>query len=750
MYFIGKTTTAMTLPFGEIDNALKKYRNDLRCRYQNLPEISTEGWFDDTVEKKYINVTLKKSIDINMHSMINYNSHPEHLIEGEVVYDKHEYVMYDDIFGVKNECFQLMLIEGNAGTGKTSLAYKVCREWAQEHVLQNYHNVILVQLRTIKSMNISVKTLLTAMGQPVNDKIRTKVSDTNGKGILIWLEGWDELDDKLIKNRAFDNLLTAKMFPLATIVITTRPSATRSLKRYNDYFTHKFKVIGFVKKQRMKYVTRYFASDNLAESFKIYLKAIPGLTYLAEIPLFLAILVKLFKSNRQTPLPRKLTDVCSTFLMACLQHHKEKVLGDNQPINSFDELPTDMKKLFHSMQKCAYERYFHHSNAPFTETEISHYFFNSKKVPKEFDGFGMLSVKTTSNVVGESKVYDFIYKPTQELLSALYLTRLNENHLIDKLSETFGNKKFEVVWVFYAGLTDLKQISLKKMLEKCKMTLPYQTCIKLPAQLHSDLVTWWNKCKSYYENVESRDFLLPLILCCYEANNSEACSIIAKHFYADDVCRLDIPPIYANPYLLLAVSYFLTHCGKTWSLRCNNTNCVSHLFRYINDRYQNLRYSESMNHLWVLCCVVTSTEVDDYCRAIKWQSSLQWIHLLPGSHLGDEGTYKLCKYLSTNNSVIRVEIDDCGIGSQGLQYIGDLLKFNKKILYIDVRKNMFKPDDVEAFLQKIKNESCLQILLLDKIYCENPEISAAVKEIEQIRASGNAFHVTHDSTPFYM
>ena len=93
-----------------------------------------------------------------------------------------------------------------------------------------------------------------------------------------------------------------------------------------------------------------------------------------------------------------------------------------------------------------------------------------------------------------------------------------------------------------------------------------------------------------------------------------------------------------------------------------------------------------MSHLWVLCCVVTSSEIDAYCSAIKSQSLLQWIHLLPGSCLGDDGTSKLCECLDFDSQVIRVKIDDCDIGSQGLQCIVRLLKVNKKLLYVDLKK----------------------------------------------------------------
>ena len=227
--------------------------------------------------------------------------------------------------------------------------------------------------------------------------------------------------------------------------------------------------------------------------------------------------------------------------------------------------------------------------------------------------------------------------------------------------------------------------------------------------------------------------LLSLILRCYEAKNSTACRVIAEHLYADKVCRFEIPPNHATPYLLLAVSYFISYSGKTWSLRCNTIihSNVQLLFKHVKS------YPEATSCLWVLCCVVTSSEIDAYCDAIKSQSLLQWLHLLPGSYLGDDGAKQLCECLYFDSQVIKIEIDECGIGGHGLRHIGNMLKVNSKILCVNIRRNDFSLDDVKDFLQDVKSRPYLQSLLLDNNYCTNVEISNIIKEINLIRANTN-------------
>ena len=733
-----------------ISDVLCDYQQNLKGVYRNLPEISTQGWFDDSVQKQFINVTLVKSLEKNEQNMEDYYSSTGKMIKGEVVYDPHPYINYDEIFQVCST-YQLFLLEGNAGTGKTSLAYKVCKKWAQGEVLQQYSCIILVELRNLKSGDeITLKTLLSALGQSVSNELCSEIHRKQGNGILIWLEGWDEVDDSFITDSAFDNLLYGKMLHQANIVITTRPSATRTLKKFS--FTHKFKLIGFIQKQVEKYVTRYCAGIhpklNLAEKFMDHLNATRGLVYLAEVPFFLAILVKLFKADKK--LPRKLTDTYSSFLMICLQNHKEKIHGDTEPIRSFDNLPSEMQGIFHCMEKCAYEQLLLHSQL--TEQEISQEFFNCSKVPNNFDGLGLFNVTSVANVqvTGVTKYYDFQFKPIQEMLAALHLTRLASTDLTKELSETFGNKELEMVWVIYAGLTGLKQVTIKNVLEKHKIMLSQQPLISLPAKSLKSLVKAWKQCHTYYMEMAgklNKEFLLTLILCCYEANNSKACREIADYLYSDKVCRFEIPPNHATPYLLLAVSYFISHSGKTWSLRCNTViqSSVQLLFKHINDCEHNLISPEATGHLWVFCCVVRSSDIDAYCSAIRSQSSLQWIHLLPGSHLGDDGTCKLCECFSFDSQVIKIEIDGCGIGSKGLRQIGRMLNVNRKILCVDVRRNNFTLDDVKEFLQHIKNQQYLESLLLDKEYCENPEICTILREINLNRTKNDSIPlaITH-------
>ena len=128
---------------------------------------------------------------------------------------------------------ELILIEGNVGTGKTTLSHKVCQEWASSNMLQELTHVVLVHLRDQKPDNIrGEKDLFASMGDNA-PATQAALADCDSKNkVRFWLDGWDEIHDSYKKDSVFTRLLTGDSFPRATVVVTTRSSATISLKSY--------------------------------------------------------------------------------------------------------------------------------------------------------------------------------------------------------------------------------------------------------------------------------------------------------------------------------------------------------------------------------------------------------------------------------------------------------------------------------------------------------------------------------------
>ena len=725
-------------------SVLEKYKEHLRHVYKALPILSKQGWTTTYNTDHFINVTVIKSLH-QVGQNTEYSRSTNETLDNEIhnQYNQKVYTKYDDIFeGIDSENRHFILLEGNAGTGKTTLTYKFCREWAEGNVLLLYSHVILLRLREIKpSMINNPEDLFSIMGK-TKDEIRSEMAESCGSYVLFWLEGWDELDDELKFNPVLTNLIRGELFPRATIVVSTRPSATSSLKEFLSNSTYRFKLVGFIQKQMKEYVQYYCASEpdpSMAETFMAQLEHVPCWAQLAEVPLNLAILLELFKKSNQESqdLPTTYTELFYDFVMNILQHHTEKKFRGRQLLNSVENLPPEMQKKFNAVIKYAFEHLFHCK--PVTEDDLSDALFNSLGVPSSFDGFGMFRIGSCEKVTGKSKTYMFLYKPVQELLAVIYLTTLKAHEQLAELKEMFGNNTYEMLWVFYAGITKMKLITIDEILFEKFVPLRQQLITQLPSNKLEDLVTSWQQCRSYFNSMIasdkfSNDFLLTLIQCCYEAKNEEACEVISANIYPDYLCRIEIPPSRVSPYLLLAVSYFISHSGKMWSLRCDASlhDGVKLVTKYIiNPKVSQLSVSGG---LWVWCFVAKKPEIDAYCRTIELQSSLQWIHLLNGSCLGDEGTIKLCNSLTIHCSVLKIELEGCEIGSKGLKSIANMLNKSRNVLHIDIRKNHFLLEDILEFLHDIKTQMHLECLYLDKEYCENSAINSTLQEINTIRS----------------
>ena len=154
------------------------------------------------------------------------------------------------IFWTENpgETLHCVLVEGAPGVGKTTLSWEICKRWARGELFQQYAVVMLLRLRDRTVQNAkSIMDLIHYMYvNEDNEGLRTNISQhieqTKGKDTLIILEGLDELPKHFLnadQPSIFTRLLSRKILPQATILVTSRPSATAQLRKgWADISTH--------------------------------------------------------------------------------------------------------------------------------------------------------------------------------------------------------------------------------------------------------------------------------------------------------------------------------------------------------------------------------------------------------------------------------------------------------------------------------------------------------------------------------
>ena len=148
---------------------------------------------------------------------------------------KHTPILHGDLFKVEEgkKPVRKLIVEGNAGIGKTTLCTMLTAEWANGEILTQFDCVLLLPLR---ERSVSTATTLPQLFKLLHssERIRTSVieelEEREGEGALIIADGWDELDeDNRSDNSFLYNLLFGDILPFACVLLTSRPSASALL-----------------------------------------------------------------------------------------------------------------------------------------------------------------------------------------------------------------------------------------------------------------------------------------------------------------------------------------------------------------------------------------------------------------------------------------------------------------------------------------------------------------------------------------
>lgn len=346
-----------------------------------------------------------------------------------------------------------ILVEGAPGVGKSTFAWELCGKWGRGEMLQQYKLVVLLRLREKKVRKAkTVEDLFRYHNKRVRQAVVEEIEQTGGKGMLLLLEGYDELP---VKKRSEDSLFMSVIkgdkLPEATVLVTSRHSASDSLYTSHQcrrQISQHVEIIGFTKDNINAYLEDSSNRDSkFLTGIHKYLECYPHIHSMMYIPLNCAIVVEVYRNCRKdgTLVPKTMTELyfslIRSLLLRYLNEHPE-YSKQKWNIQSFSDLPPKVFDQFCEVARIAYEGFFNGQQVIFSD------------LPDDFESLGLMQCVPELYVdQGAVLAYNFLHLTVQEFMTAFHMSRLPVAEQVKVFSEPRKSATHNVVLTFLAGLT---------------------------------------------------------------------------------------------------------------------------------------------------------------------------------------------------------------------------------------------------------------------------------------------------------
>ena len=365
-----------------------------------------------------------------------------------------------------------LLIEGAPGIGKTVLSKEIAYQWAEKKLLKFHKLAFLFFLRDPNVIHLpSLESLIQYLFKSTDTEVGSSLSkflfQSGGKGLIIILDGYDEMSEEDKNNSLVAKIISRDVLPECDLVITSRPSASLYLRDMADC---RVEVLGFTEEDRLDYIQHALeGADDKIKTLQFYLQSNSTINALCYVPLNMTILLCLFEEVNTLPrssldidsikkigLPNTQTEMYEKFiLMTITRFIKRENKCFAGKLLKISEIPEPYSKAFNELLHLAY-------NA-LTKDEIVFYLNEEIVQPcpilksGNWEGLGLLKV---IEYVGNIS-FHYLHFSIQEYLAAHYISLQSTNFQLQLLRATFWDIHYFNTWIMYVGITGGKQFAWK-------------------------------------------------------------------------------------------------------------------------------------------------------------------------------------------------------------------------------------------------------------------------------------------------
>ena len=623
---------------------------------------------------------------------------------------------------LKDSDTRLVVVEGAPGIGKSTLAWELCRQWPTLESLKQFSLVVLLRLREEGVQRATaVSDLLYHRNTELCRCVGEEVERSEGEGVLFLFDGFDEFPAELRRKSLVAEVISGFHLPKATVLVTSRPSATAELLSVCQAHVGKhIEVVGFSDKKIQEYAESILGSgSDLLASFQTYLCVNPVVKGMMYNPLNCGMVVEVYRNSSLSdrPIPHTLTQLY-TELSLCLLSRHISAAGD--PLAR--RLPDRLEDVPHDSD--LYQQLVRLGRLAFEGRVREEVIF--KELPEGYSALGLLN--TCSELYGrrENVTYNFLHVTLQEYLGAFYISQLpaSEQRKLFLKHRELGH--LNVVWRFVAGLTRMQAIGWEgfrgRKVNEGEFDGGYE--------VGDGVVRVWPS----------------FVQCLYEAQDAGSCaSVFGQSTVEYDGLQC------STPFDAYAVGYCVSLCRNDWDvdLRANGLGpevvemlmCGLKSVQYGGGTVGGLNLSENpithegmrllqqfphqtlqqMKALDLLNCGLRQKEFDLLADTVLLCSleSLD-ISFNPG---GNKSTVKLLQALGKHQRVEHLRMDNTVIGRDDVMALSEVVQPSGSLRELTIGGDM-SPECVQQLVRMVLSPSSLEQLIV--------EVPSSVSPLEYI------------------